>query len=271
MLNRWSYQQVPRLRRLYTRLTYELISLFDRDVQVPFMNCGYAELDQEVVPLPLPAEQEPNRYQIQLYHRVGELIDWTGLDALEVSCGRGGGAEYIMRRFRPASLTGVDFSSGAIAFCQSHYRLDGLSFMRGDAESLCFPDESFDVILNVEASLYYPRFDRFLEHVVRLLRPDGRFLYADMRYTEEVEGWHRQLNDIGLTLLNRLDITRNVGYACLLDRQRKVALVRRYLPRVCQPLFAEFAGINRDGAAPALPGFGERVYQIFLFHKSACP
>jgi ubiquinone/menaquinone biosynthesis C-methylase UbiE len=49
----------------------------------------------------------------------------------------------------------------------------GLDFVHGDAESLPFSDGSFDAVINVEASHAYPRLTRFLEEVVRVLRPGG--------------------------------------------------------------------------------------------------
>ena len=53
--------------------------------------------------------------------------------------------------------------------------------MQGDAQNLPFPDESFDAVINVEASHIYPNFERFLGEVARVLRPGGHFLYADFR------------------------------------------------------------------------------------------
>ena len=42
--------------------------------------------------LPLAESEEPDRYFIQLYHRVATQVDLTGKRVLEVSCGHGGGA-----------------------------------------------------------------------------------------------------------------------------------------------------------------------------------
>jgi ubiquinone/menaquinone biosynthesis C-methylase UbiE len=56
-----------------------------------------------------------------------------------------------------------------------------LDFVRGDAQNLHFPDQSFDAVINVEASHIYPNLERFLGEVARVLRPGGHFLYADFR------------------------------------------------------------------------------------------
>ena len=57
--------------------------------------------------VPLAESDEPHRYAIQLYHRVATQVDLTGKRVLEVSCGHGGGASYLMRTLGPASYTGL--------------------------------------------------------------------------------------------------------------------------------------------------------------------
>ena len=56
--------------------------------------------------LPLAASDESNRLGIQLYHRVASQADLNGKQVLEVSCGHGGGASYLVRTVRPASYKG---------------------------------------------------------------------------------------------------------------------------------------------------------------------
>ena len=131
--------------------------------------------------LPLVESDERNRFGIQLYHRVATQVDLNAKQVLEVSCGHGGGASYLLRTLHPASYTGLDFNPDGIAFCRKRHHLPGLDFVHGDAENLPFADESFDAVVNVEASHAYPRLPRFLAEVVRVLRPGGHLLYADFR------------------------------------------------------------------------------------------
>lgn len=102
--------------------------------------------------LPLSESDEPNRYCIQLYHQTASQVDLTGKEVLEVSCGAGGGASYIARNLGPASYTGLDLNPASIDLCRAKHRLPGLQFVQGDAQNLPFPDESFDAVVNVEAS-----------------------------------------------------------------------------------------------------------------------
>ncbi|MBV9353134.1 MAG: class I SAM-dependent methyltransferase [Mycobacterium sp.] len=169
-------------KRRYPSLTRRLSA-----DDVLFLNVGYEE--DPPMGLPLVASDEPNRFYIQLYHRTARQADLSGAQVLEVSCGHGGGASYLVRTLHPASYTGLDFNPAGIAFCRERHNLPGLEFVLGDAENLPFVDQSFDAVINVEASHCYPRFPRFLAEVARVLRPGGHFLYADLRPRHLIAAW----------------------------------------------------------------------------------
>jgi SAM-dependent methyltransferase len=155
---------------------------------VVFFNFGYEE--DPPMGLPLSPSDEPDRYCIQLYHVTASQTDLTGKRLLEVSCGAGGGASYIMRNLGPASYTGLDLNPASIDMCRERHRLRGLDFVRGNAQNLPFPDQTFDAVINVEASHQYPDFPRFLDEVARVLRPGGHFMYADSRRPPDVAAWN---------------------------------------------------------------------------------
>jgi ubiquinone/menaquinone biosynthesis C-methylase UbiE len=232
-----------------------------------FLNYGYADLDPTAKPLLLVPEEKIHRYSIGLYHHMASAVDWTARTALEVSSGRGGGAWYIMRRFRPASIVGVDLCANAVEFCNRYYRVDGLSFVNGRAERLQFPSDTFDVVINVEASLYYASMEAFVSEVVRVLKPNGHFLYADFRYVEEIEQWRLQLSHPELQMLVEEDITPNVVRSLQLDADHRRALIGRYVPRLLRKPFGSFAGTSGAGLARGVPKLGERVYHNFVFRR----
>ena len=148
-------------------------------MELLFLNYGYEE--DPPMALPLAPPDEHNRYCFQQYHLTAAQVELKGKRVLEVGCGHGGGASYLMRTLHPASFTGLDLNPAAIALCRKKHMLAGLDFVRGDAEDLPFPDQSFDAVVNIESSHGYPRFSRFLAEVARVLRPGGHFLYADLR------------------------------------------------------------------------------------------
>ena len=231
---------------------YQTISIVDKG-SVPFMNYGYAPIDSVAPPVELQPEDRTHHYSIELYRRVACAVDLRDKDVLEVGCGRGGGASFVARYLGPRSVTGLDFSGRAIAFCRQQYRSDGLSFRQGDAESLPFADNSFDAVLNVESSHCYNSMERFLNEVTRVLRPGGHFLFADIRLREAVPRLHEQLRASGLRVLEEECITPNVLRALELDSERKLALIERSTaPEVLRGRFRHFAGLK-----------GSQVYRMF--------
>ena len=188
---------------------YLLLTRYFSGDDLVFLNLGYEE--DPPMALPLEASDEPNRFFIQLYHRTATQVDLTGKRVLEVSCGHGGGASYLVRTLGPASYTGLDLNRAGIDFCRKRHQLPGLDFVCGNAENLPFADQSFDAVINIEAASYYPRFPRFLAEVARVLRPGGHFLYADLRPRDQIAKWEEELGDAPMRLMSERDISEQVA------------------------------------------------------------
>jgi ubiquinone/menaquinone biosynthesis C-methylase UbiE len=267
MLTRLSnlfYRLPHKVQQPLQRGWYEQLSRLDRDADMVFMNYGWADLDPAAPALPLQSQDEPNRICIQLYHRVAGAIDLTGLDVLEVGCGRGGGASFVMRYLRPRSFTGLDLTANAIAFCKTHHTVPGLSFVRGDAETLSFDPASFDAVINVESSHCYGSMDAFLNGVRRVLKPGGHLLYADHRLKPDVPTLRRQFEDAGLAVIEEEMINANILKALELDEARKQALIKAKVPRLFQPFFNEFACMAGAQSTLGTLCSGERLYMRFV-------
>ena len=136
--------------RLVSKLFYRIQTRLVAADDVVFLNIGYEE--DPPMAVPLAESDEPDRFSIQLYHRTATQADLRGRRVLEVGCGHGGGASYLMRTLRPASYTGLDLNRAAIAFCRNRHILPGVDFVHGSAEKLPFPDQSFDAVINIESS-----------------------------------------------------------------------------------------------------------------------
>jgi fatty-acid O-methyltransferase len=183
-----------------------------------FINWAY-EQDPPMA-LALEASDEPYRYCIQLYHRTATQADLSGKRVLEVGCGHGGGASYLMRALHPSSYTGLDLNPAGIAFCRKRHNLAGLEFVQGDAENLPFTDESFEAVINIESSIHYRRFPRFLAEVARVLRPGGHFLYADFRPRYAIAAWEAALANAPMRMLSQSEINAEVARGMRLGRDR---------------------------------------------------
>jgi ubiquinone/menaquinone biosynthesis C-methylase UbiE len=201
-------QWSPFVLRLVGKHAFPLITRMLADDDVLFLNWAYEE--EPPMALPLADSDEPNRYPIQLYHRTATQTDLTGRRVLEVSCGHGGGAAYLVRALRPAGYTGLDSNAAGIAFCRARHELPGLDFVRADAGELPFPGGSFDAVLNIESAHLYRSFPGFLREVARVLRPGGHFLYADLRPRHQVAAWEAALADAPLRMVSQEVINEQV-------------------------------------------------------------
>ena len=243
---------------------YPLMTRRLRAEDVVFLNWGYEE--DPPMGLPLAASDEPNRFYIQLYHRTATQADVRGKQVLEVSCGHGGGASYLVRALRPASYTGLDFNRAGVTFCRQRHQLPGLDFIQGDAESLPFADESFDAVINIEASHLYPQFPRFLSEVARVLRPGGYFLYADLRAREAISGWEAALADAPMRLDSDRVINAEVLRGSEKNSPRSLDLIGRHLPAFLRRFGREFAGVQGSRFYRDLQR-GEMSYRMYCFAK----
>ena len=263
------YRLIYRLgaNRIYKKLWkywYPLVTRGLSGDDVLFINWAYEE--DPPMAVPLAAADEPNRGHIQLYHRTATQADLSGKRVLEVSCGHGGGASYLMRTLNPASYTGLDLNPAGIAFCRGRHNLPGLDFVQGDAENLPFEDQSFDVVLNVEASHCYPRFPRFLAEAARVLRPGGHFLYCDLRPSVQVAGWESELTNAPMRQLSQREITAEVLRGMEKRSERSLDLVDRHMPSFLHIFGREFAGVPGSRLYREMKR-GEVSYRMYSFTK----
>ncbi|MCK4764159.1 MAG: methyltransferase domain-containing protein [Candidatus Aminicenantes bacterium] len=249
----------PKLKVILWKRWYQFLAkAYHQREDWNFMNYGYAPLNGGKEKLNLNDEDEENRYSAFLYHHVASAVELKGLNVLEVGSGRGGGADYIKRYLKPKTMTGVDFSENAVKFCNKKYADNGFSFKVGRAESLPFPDNSFDAVVNVESSHCYGSFDSFLAQVKRTLREGGHFLFADFRKRERVPVLREQIRNSGLTIVKETDITLNVVEALKLDSERRLSLIKENTFKPLIKSFCQFAGTE-----------GSRIYEKFRSREAA--
>lgn len=136
--------------------------------------------------------------------RIGSrFLDWLGaapgLDWLDAGCGNGAFTEIIASRAAPASLTGIDPSSGQIAFARRRPGAKGASFEVGDAQSLPFAADRFDVSVMALVIAFIPDPARAVAELARVTRPGGiiaTYMW-DMRGGVPLAPLHRALIAIG--------------------------------------------------------------------------
>jgi ubiquinone/menaquinone biosynthesis C-methylase UbiE len=119
------------------------------------------------------------------YQLVREKIGSVqGLRVLEVACGRGGFVGELARA--GAQVTGCDFSMSALAVAQARIgRLHGgarADLIQGDAQSLPFGTESFDLIVSCETIEHLPNVRSALREMWRVARRGAKLFLTTPNY-----------------------------------------------------------------------------------------
>jgi SAM-dependent methyltransferase len=253
------------IRKAIWRSWYPFLTRRLQGEGVLFLN--YAFEEEPPMGIALPAADESNRACVQLYHHVASQVALSGKDVLEVSCGHGGGAAYVARTFQPRRYTGMDLNPAAIRFCRERHRMDGLDFKQGDAEQLPFEADSFDAVINIEASHCYPNFRCFLAEVARVLRLGGHFLYADFRFAENRADWEQALASCPLKIERVRTINAEVLRGMDRNSARSLQLIERHLPKLMHGLGRDFAGVKGSRIYNALLN-GELTYRSYFLAKA---
>jgi len=239
------YAELPKpIRRPLWRLWHNMITSFDKQRSTVFMNYGYASENGEFDNLKLERKDEPDRYSIQLYHHVARHFDFKDKDILEVGSGRGGGASFLTRYLKPKTYTGLDISKNTIKFCNEQHKVEGLKFIAGHAEELPFENNSFDALVNVESARCYKDIPKFFEEVYRVLKPDGKFLFADMIKPKDIETINKQLEEAGFKVAKKKNIRENVVKALKLDSEYRKEHIHSKAPKFLHKSFYQFAGVE---------------------------
>ncbi|MBD3346461.1 MAG: methyltransferase domain-containing protein [Chitinivibrionales bacterium] len=228
------------IRRPFGRFVYRtnlfwLSSIFKQSVEkkyagiaadtgIPFMNLGY--YDQELQKqLHLKNDDEPWRYNIQLYHHLAAGIDLTNKNILEIGCGNGGGCYYLANYHSPQNVVGMDLSSDNVEFCRKKHGNYAL-FIKGDAERIsrhltADVPGSYDVVFNIESSHHYPNIDRFFSEVAKVLVSNGIFCYAGFSTLDTLDKNEDLIKKVGFTIARKNNITTHVLESLNRDKKRK--------------------------------------------------
>jgi ubiquinone/menaquinone biosynthesis C-methylase UbiE len=171
---------------------------------------------------------------------------------LDLCCGLGGPARYqaLSRRCR---IVGLDYNEGRIKGAADLTRRVNLArrvrFLRGDAQALPFPPETFDAVLSQEALLHVPDKGKALAESFRVLKPGGRIAFTD---------W---IAGGGLTDADRAMVWKGIA-------AQSIQTINQYLALLKAAGFAEVRVVNLS--ALWVPILRERLAMYRRLREETC-
>ncbi|KAF2871871.1 S-adenosyl-L-methionine-dependent methyltransferase [Massariosphaeria phaeospora] len=122
-----------------------------------------------------PFLQAIARHEHYLAHMMNLKDDMRVLD---VGCGVGGPARQIVK-FSGANVIGLNNNDYQIERATRYAEKEGLShklkYTKGDFMQMSFPDDSFDAVYAIEATVHAPSLEGIYSEIFRVLKPGGVF------------------------------------------------------------------------------------------------
>jgi ubiquinone/menaquinone biosynthesis C-methylase UbiE len=118
---------------------------------------------------------EARRYELEPFiEGYAEFEATRGQTVLEIGVGLG--TDHVQFARAGADLHGIDLTEKSIELVERRLELEGLrsDLQVADAESLPFPDDSFDVVYSWGVLHHSPDTTRAVAEAARVLRPGGR-------------------------------------------------------------------------------------------------
>lgn len=120
------------------------------------------------------------RYAADRFRAVAGSAGWPYGRALEIGCGTGFFLLNLMQAGVISAGAVTDISPGMVGVAQQNaaslgFAVDGRV---ADAESLPYPDNSFDLVVGHAVLHHIPDVELALREVLRVLRPGGRLVFA---------------------------------------------------------------------------------------------
>ncbi|KAA8615476.1 sterol 24-C-methyltransferase Delta 24 -sterol C-methyltransferase [Pyrenophora tritici-repentis] len=136
------------------------------------------------------------RHEHYLAHKMN-LQD--NMRVLDVGCGVGGPAREIVK-FAGVNVVGLNNNDyqieRATAYAEKEGLSDKLKFVKGDFMQMSFPDNSFDAVYAIEATVHAPSLEGIYSEIFRVLKPGGVFGVYEWLMTDKYDNdnpHHREI------------------------------------------------------------------------------
>lgn len=139
-----------------------------------------------------------------------QFLDWLdlpkGLRWLDVGCGNGAFTEVLAARAAPSELIGIDPSEAQLVYARQRRDTMIAQFHVGDAQTLPFADNTFDVAIMALVISFVPDPAKAVEEMARVVRPDGcvaTYMWDVAANSQPHGPCYAAMNDLGLVVISR--------------------------------------------------------------------
>lgn len=145
-----------------------------------------------------PFKQAMARHEHYLALKMGLK---EGMNVLDVGCGVGGPAREIAK-FTGCNVMGFNNNDYQIERGTAYAKNEGLdkqiAFTKGDFMQMDFPDNSFDAVYAIEATVHAPSLEGIYSEIFRVLKPGGVFGVYEWLMTEKYDNDNPRHREIRL-------------------------------------------------------------------------
>jgi ubiquinone/menaquinone biosynthesis C-methylase UbiE len=233
-------------------------------------NYGYAPVDEEIAVYPQELQYGMQLYKELIKNHNGYMIpEYSSM--VEIGCGKGAGAEFLIRKFKPEKFIGLDYSTKAIDYCVKNYKpSNNVNFICADAHQLPIENGSIDIVVNVESSHIFKDQSKFFKEVNRVLKCKGKFLFTDYRYVKQgsIDKLENEIICSGFKISEKRFITPQIYHACFVASKIREDIINRASPWYLKKYFGHYAGLYGTKKYAQF-GNGEIIYFIYHLEKES--
>lgn len=119
--------------------------------------------------------------------QVERLLQYVNLkenqNYLEVGCGNGHICKHLARKYN-LNVTGTDVDPEMIQFAKKNIGdMPNIRLLEMDATKMPFEDKEFDIILSFGVMHHIGNWEKALEEISRVLKPQGFLIFGDLAYS----------------------------------------------------------------------------------------
>lgn len=118
---------------------------------------------------------------IEITEQLFGQIDLSNVKkVLEIGCGIGVVASYLAEKYK-WNVTGIDLDPEQIERAKDdNVENEYLKFFIADVTKLSFEDREFDMVLSFDVLHHIPNWDKALNEICRILKPEGFYILNDI-------------------------------------------------------------------------------------------